>query len=168
MPVLITAASHAEAFKLERLLQNPDIIFADHQDISHLKYSGKNCIQIPAGNSPSYAHQILSLSLDLGLDKIYPLYFNEVKALAEAKLLFAEYGIVLMVPDKDFFTDFKETDLSTEGELIIIENGKIFPEKSSVTLPATTGIFIHKNEESSGTPKLFAINESKIQGSRSE
>jgi hypothetical protein len=53
MSVLITAASHAEAYKLERILQLPDVIFADFADMPAMAFSGRKFIKIPQGESPT-------------------------------------------------------------------------------------------------------------------
>lgn len=162
MSILITGASNAQAYKLERLLNIPDIIFGDDQDNSHLKYSGRKFISIPAGNSASYAHEVLKASLDLGITKIYPLYFDEVKALAEASQLFTEYGIKVMVPDLDFIKNLDSANLSATGDFIIAEEGRVVAGKLpvSICLPELliTGIFSLNTGNQSPGINLFAIH----------
>jgi hypothetical protein len=88
--VLITAASNANAYQLAYHLPHHEILFADTE--------GQKII-IPEGNKSSFAHELLSLCLDLGVDLIFPLKASEQKALTEAKVLFEEYGISLALPN---------------------------------------------------------------------
>lgn len=54
---------------------------------------------IPNETSASYAHELLAFCLDKGIEEVIPLKELEIKALSEAKVLFAEYGINLLIPD---------------------------------------------------------------------
>ncbi len=66
---------------------------------------------IPQGQNPVYAHEVLKLALDKSCSYILPLGKEEVLALAETALLFKEYGIHVLCPQKellsaiDWFTD---------------------------------------------------------------
>ncbi len=88
--VLITAASNAIAYQLAYHLPHDEILFADTK--------GQKII-IPEGDKVSFAHELLSLCLDLGVDLVFPLKASEQKALTEAKVLFEEYEITLALPD---------------------------------------------------------------------
>ncbi len=87
---LITAASNATAYQLAYHLLHHEILFADTKDQKLI---------IPEGNKLSFAHELLSLCLDLDITLVFPLKLSEQKALAEAKVLFEEYGITLALPD---------------------------------------------------------------------
>ena len=54
--------------------------------------SGK-MMRLPDPKSGSYVHQILTLSLDNGIEEIYPLRKEEAVLLEEAEQLFLEYNI---------------------------------------------------------------------------
>lgn len=98
--ILITAASSAIAYKLENRISGADkIVLADDADLPQILLKGKNFIRIPAGTSSAFSHQLLSICLDLEIDKVYPLKRAEILALAEVRQLFDEYGITLMIPD---------------------------------------------------------------------
>ncbi|HYK77233.1 MAG TPA: hypothetical protein VEV16_09670 [Daejeonella sp.] len=145
MSILITAASHAEAYKIEKLLNAPEVILADYQDLPGFTIPGKKFISIPAGNSPSYAHIILSICLDYGINTVYPLYQAELKPLAESKKLFAEYGISIIVPSLQWLEDHPKSDVVSFSDLAILENGElkagVLP--TGITWPEAmkTGIF---------------------------
>lgn len=145
MAVLITAASHAEAYKLESLLRLPEVIFADHQELPHLAFSGRKFIKIPAGNSASYAHQILNIALNSGIEKIFPLYADEILPLAEARELFAEYGISVLVPSVLWLKAQMSTTSVPNSKLLVLEMGKVLAGElpPNILLPEKlfTGIF---------------------------
>jgi hypothetical protein len=125
MSVLITAASHAEAYKLERILQLPDVIFADYRELPHLSFSGRKFMKIPAGNSASYAHMMLDLALNSGIEKIFPLYAEEIFPLAESRQLFEEYGISVMVPSVLWLKQKADMQVKGLAEWVVIEQGTV-------------------------------------------
>lgn len=88
--ILITAANSPKAYQLAHILPKEDIIFADSAFQSFI---------IPDENRSSYAHELLSLCLDHQIEGVFPLKSKEVKSLAEAKVLFKEYGIEIFIPD---------------------------------------------------------------------
>jgi hypothetical protein len=161
MSVLITAASHAEAYKLERLLQLPDVTFADHQQMPPLSYSGKNFIRIPKGSSPSYAHEILNLALNAGITRIFPLYANEILPLAESRELFEEYGIIVMVPSVLWLKSPKHEHSVSGANLLVIEKGKVlagkYPREISFPEENFSGVFYVDSDENHVNFKLFAV-----------
>jgi hypothetical protein len=161
MPVLITAASHAEAYKIERLLQLPDVIFADHGELPHLSFSGRKFIRIPQGNSASYAHELLTLALNSSIDRIIPLYADEVLPLAEARLLFAEYGISVLVPSLLWVKQHPHQGRNRLSEPVVIENGKVIagqlPLGSVLPDENFSGVFQVESDEDIFVFKLFTV-----------
>ena len=161
MPVLITAASHAEAYKIERLLQLPDVIFGDHEELPHLSFSGRKFIRIPQGNSASYAHEILDLALNSSVHKIIPLYADEVLPLAEARQLFAEYGISVLVPSLLWVKQHLSDGINRLSEPIVIEAGKVIagqlPEKALLPEENFSGIFQVESDKDIFAFKLFTV-----------
>lgn len=122
---LITAASHAAAYKLERVLNFQGSVLADYQELPQFKFSGKRFVKIPQGNSASYAHELLNICLDGGIDKVFPLYSDEILPLAQARQLFYEYGISVIVPAIDWLAMEKESVATPDGLLVIIEAGRL-------------------------------------------
>lgn len=159
MSVLITAASHAEAYKLERLLQLPDVIFADNQELPHLAFSGKQFLRIPTGNSASYAHEMLDIALNSGIERIFPLYPEELLPLAEARQLFFEYGISVMVPTVLWLKGQVTESESSSLQPVVIERGNVIAGKlpDGILLPEEnfSGIFYIESVIDKITFKLF-------------
>ena len=95
MNILITAANSAEAHKLKNQLKADHIILGDYQELPAFMLKSANMIKLPNPSSPSYTHEMLTLSLDKEVNTIYALRDEERKLLEESKQLFNEYGIVL-------------------------------------------------------------------------
>lgn len=58
-----------------------------------------NYRKIPTGPNPTFAHELLKLALDEGYQYILPLGKMELQALHEARILFAEYDIEVLLPE---------------------------------------------------------------------
>jgi hypothetical protein len=97
--ILITAANTAHAYLLANLIKDEEIIFAD---------STLQKFLIPKYTSPSFAHELLSLSLDHHIDCIFPIHKEEIELLSESKILFSEYGIDIIIPDLIQLQNLKE------------------------------------------------------------
>ena len=91
MNILITAATSAKAHWLKKHLRADNIILGDYQDLPAFM----QIVKLPNPTSLSYAHEMLTLCLDKGVEVVYALHEEEQKPLSEAKQLFAEYGIVI-------------------------------------------------------------------------
>ena len=161
MAELITAASHSQAYKLERLLALSDVTFADYQDLPQLAYPGKKLLKIPAGNSPSYAHEMLDLALNSGISRIFPLYTEEILPLAEARQLFAEYGISVIVPSLLWVKKHAEMRSAQAGELLVLEGGRTLAGNlpMHVLLPEEdlTGIFVLQESHQGPVFTIFTV-----------
>lgn len=97
MSILITAATTAEAYQLKNKLGDDKVILGDFMELPELMIKTGKMIKLPNPASGSYSHQVLTLSLDKGIKTIYPLREKEIKLLAEARQLFEEYGITIII-----------------------------------------------------------------------
>jgi len=120
--ILITAASTVAAQKVQRLFQG-EIVLADQEKLPAFAFPGRQVVQIPEGDHASFAHVMLTLCLDALIDSILPLKRNEQLALAEAKVLFEEYNIQLLVPDKDFMAQTSHSNAL--DHLLVVDQGKV-------------------------------------------
>ncbi|MDP9080142.1 MAG: hypothetical protein M3O71_22170 [Bacteroidota bacterium] len=93
MKILITAATSAEAHKLKNQLSADDIILGDYLELPAFMLKNADMVKLPNPASPSYTHEMLTLSLDKEVNKIYALRDEERTLLEESKQLFNEYGI---------------------------------------------------------------------------
>ncbi|NEU07945.1 hypothetical protein GZH53_06435 [Flavihumibacter sp. R14] len=162
MSALITAASYSQAYKLERLLNLSSVIFADYQELPQLAYPGKKLMKIPEGNSVSYAHEMLDLALNAGISKIFPLYSSEILPLAEARQLFSEYGISVIVPSI-LWVKSQNNDIPSlpARELVVLEKGRLLAGdlSSNIIMPESdfTGIFKIQKDLKEPVFQLFTV-----------
>lgn len=161
MSVLITAASHAEAYKLERLLQLQDVVFADSQELPQLAFPGKKFLRIPKGSSPSYAHEVLDIALNNGIERIFPLYGEELLPLAESRQLFFEYGISVIVPSVLWLKGQVSAPKGLSAKPVVLERGIVIAGElpEGIVLPEEnfSGIFYIESVIDKITFKLFTI-----------
>ncbi|MDP3468152.1 MAG: hypothetical protein Q8S11_07440 [Daejeonella sp.] len=100
MAILITAASSAIAYKLERLLNESEVYFAEQIEMPEIP--GKRFIRIPDASSPIFTSEMLKICLDNHIVKIFPLKVPEIKELSKADQLFKEYGINIILLSNDW------------------------------------------------------------------
>ncbi len=118
MNVLITAASTAQAYKLEKVLsETNNVVFADSAELPELLLKSRKFLKIATADSASYAHQLLSCCLSLDIQLVFPLRRQEIAALVESRQLFDEYGIKVMLPAMDTIEQYFGS--AKTGELII-------------------------------------------------
>lgn len=96
MYTLITAASTAKAYQLKSQLPNQDIILGDYLDLPEVMIKAGKMIKLPNPQKETYPHEMLALCLDHQVEALYLLRPEEAQPLAEAELLFNEYGIKLI------------------------------------------------------------------------
>lgn len=83
-----------------------EVLYASSEEIPELLLKSGNYVSIPKGLLPTFAHEVLKLSLDQQVDYVLPLGGFELEPMAEAKVLFDEYQIAVLVPDKDILDAF--------------------------------------------------------------
>jgi hypothetical protein len=69
MAILITAASFALAYKLERFLNESEVYFAEQIEMPAIP--GKKFIRIPDASSPIFTSEMLKICLDNQIVKIF-------------------------------------------------------------------------------------------------
>jgi len=139
MAVLITAAANSAAFRLERILDTPEVYFADQSSLPSIP--GKKFLKIPAASSNSFTHEVLKICLDHHINEIYPLKRDEMTELSSSRQLFEEFGINLIVPSEKWTENKLNVSSSRSSDMIILVNGRIRAGK----LPA--GFSLPENEE---------------------
>lgn len=96
MYTLITSATSSNAYRLKNKLDKPDIILGDYRELPAIMLSNADMIKLPNPLSVAYAHEMLTLCLDKQIDTVYALGDEEYKGLAEANILFEEFGVVIV------------------------------------------------------------------------
>jgi len=93
MYTLITSATSSNAYRLKNELNKPDVILGDYLELPAIMLNSNEMIKLPKPSSLAYAHEMLTLCLDKGIDTVYALRDEEFESLAEAMTLFEEFGI---------------------------------------------------------------------------
>lgn len=93
---LITGAASGRAHQLKSKLAGADVLLGDYAELPGVMLQSGAMIVLPAPDDASYAHKMLTLSLDKGIETIYALQPAEFNLLNEAALLFNEYGITIL------------------------------------------------------------------------
>ena len=111
--VLITQGTRPFAQRVAKQLLPPEanVLFGSADEVPAVLLNTGNYLRITHPKMPAFAHEMLKICLDHVVDVLIPLGRDELFPLAEARQLFAEYGIAIWLPDV--------VDLA---ELTIIEN----------------------------------------------
>jgi hypothetical protein len=88
LKTLFTTSSTINNHQLLKLFDQDEIVFGE-------LFQNK----FPSEKSISFAHELLSFCLDLNIQKVYATRAGELLPLSEAKVLFAEFGIDIELPD---------------------------------------------------------------------
>lgn len=96
MNTLITAASSARAHQLKSKITLDSVILGDYRDLPDVLLKSGKLVRLPNPRSVSYAHEMLTLCLDMQINIVYALSNEEQIPLTEAKQLFTEYDIKII------------------------------------------------------------------------
>lgn len=99
MYTLITAANSSQAYKLKSALNSDHILLGDYLELPGILIQSGKVIALPDPKTIAYTHEMLALCLDKEIDTIYPLREGERQLLLNAKQLFHEYDIQIIVTD---------------------------------------------------------------------
>lgn len=97
--VLITSGISAFTQRVAKLFAEKNVVFADSKPIPTPFLNTGKYVAIPSPDKSSYVHEVLKVCLDLSINKVLPLGKDEHLPLAKSRVLFEEYGIVILLPD---------------------------------------------------------------------
>ncbi|MBE8713311.1 hypothetical protein [Sphingobacterium hungaricum] len=145
--ILVTYGTRPLAQRVKQILQNQfDVYFATCEEIPSIltkSYSG-----IPTGANPTFAHEVLKLALDLGINYILPLGKQELLPFAEAKILFEEYDIELLVPSKERLEDlFILENPNKEMNLDVFIDGRSIIQSRTIDFADFSGLGLVSDDE---------------------
>jgi len=139
MKLMITQGTSAFAQRVARQIQQSSttvqVYFGAADELPKVLESTGKYIRISSFSDASFVHQLLKSALDLELNYVLPLDYSECRELSEATMLFEEYGITLLMPNLE---NWSEENLllnppSALGLQLII-NGHTFPAPSERTM----------------------------------
>jgi hypothetical protein len=146
MSILITAASSAQAYQIKSVIHTSEpVLLGDYTDIPELMVKNGTMIKTPDPASASFAHEMLTLCLDKGVSMLFPLRNAELVPLAEARQLFLEFDIQLILPKIQVID--KHTEV-TDGSIVVLNRSEIIGGDREITAPhtLTDGIFKINNK----------------------
>ncbi|MBW4891310.1 hypothetical protein KXQ82_16400 [Mucilaginibacter sp. HMF5004] len=141
MSVLITAANSAQAYKLKSLLSKiENVLLGDYLDIPELMVKSGAMIKTPNPESPSFAHEMLTLCLDNGISMLLPLRKSELLPLAQSRQLFLEFDIQLIIPKTELIN--RHPNIS-DGSIVVMNRSEVIAGNREVNHPheLTDGVF---------------------------
>jgi hypothetical protein len=141
MSVLITAATSAQAYQLKSLLHSGEtVLMGDYLDIPDVLVKSGKILKTPNPASSSFAHEMLTLCLDNAVTMLFPLRKDELLPLAEARQLFLEFDIQLIIPKTELIN---KPATPVEGSIIVMNRSEIIagPHDIPFTHELTDGVF---------------------------
>ena len=122
--LLITYGTRPLAQRLSKiLLPEFEVFLATSEEIP--SFLSSNFPKIPTGANPTFAHEMLKLSLDKQIDFLLPLGLPEIQSLANSKILFEEYGIEVLSPNTEVLeTLFVLENPASSVPMSLLWNGK--------------------------------------------
>ncbi|MBB2952802.1 MULTISPECIES: hypothetical protein [Sphingobacterium] len=142
--ILITFGTRGLGQRIAKLLGDEfEIFFASSEEIPSLLLNSGKYFKLPAGLMPTYAHEVLKISLDHQIDYVLPLGGYEFEPLAVAKILFEEYDIKVIVPAQDVLQDYYVIENPPkELSLALLVDGKSLIDDFTTEHPGLDGLFV--------------------------
>ena len=146
--ILITYGTRPLAQRISKLICDKfEISFASSEEVPSFLQSQYS--KIPTAVNPTFAHELLKLGLDKQIDYILPLGVFEITNLADSKILFEEYGIIVLSPDKEFLDEiFILENPSPSVELQIYNQGISLDSSQELSKPISGLISLSDDGES--------------------
>lgn len=77
-----------------------EVILADYGEAPHFPSSSYRFISLGERNDDIVAHNLLTISLDQSVDALMPLHAFEVEQVSKSIVLFEEFSIEVLLPEK--------------------------------------------------------------------
>lgn len=142
--ILITQGTRPFAQRVARQLPaGQRIVFGAADEMPEVLLQSGNYIRLPNARSSAFAHEMLKICLDRQLTKLIPLGKQELGRLMEAKVLFEEYGMQLLLPERHAM----ETLMVIENPpaqlpVMVLENGLPIGDHTASRMDAAlSGVF---------------------------
>ncbi|UIR55196.1 hypothetical protein LZQ00_13045 [Sphingobacterium sp. SRCM116780] len=142
--ILITFGTRGLGQRIGKLLSDRfDVYFASSEEIPTVLLNSEKYVKIPPGLMPTYAHELLKISLDKQIDYVLPLGGFEFEPLAQAKILFEEYAIKVIVPEHVVLENyFIIENPSKDLALVLLVDGKSLIDSFELENSSLDGLFV--------------------------
>lgn len=145
MKILISAGKSAKAFKVKNLLVNHELILADFGEMPDFVGTDYKFVSLGQRNNETLAHTILTMCLDLGVEACLPLEREEIFACSEAKILFEEFNIALLVPELEYLKSFNPIESADKNITILMNGEDLLTGKINNQLMGLSGIYYSRS-----------------------
>src|SRR5690606_15912141 len=141
--LLITFGTSALAQRLSTLLQNDYVIhFATSAEIP--LFLNAKFRSIPKGDNPTYAHELLKICLDQQIHILLPIGLLEIRAIAEAKVLFEEYNIQVLTPSMEELAElFILTNPAASIPIHVLNHGQCLAVNERLNTGLSGVVFVY-------------------------
>lgn len=142
--ILITQGTRPFAQRVARHLPaGQRIVFGAADEMPEVLLHNGNYVRLPSPRSSTFAHEMLKICLDRQVATLIPLGKLELGRLMEARILFEEYGVQLLLPERRAL----ETLVVIENPpaqlpLMVLENGVPITDHAAGRMDAAlSGVF---------------------------
>jgi len=141
--ILITHGIRPFAQRVARQLSGERrVVFGTADELPDVLLNSGKYISLPNASSSAFVHEMLKVCLDHPIATVIPLGKLELARLLEAKILFDEYGIQLLLPQRQVMDKLMIIENPpTQLPLIILEKGSVITGDSRQWDAALSGVF---------------------------
>lgn len=126
MKTLITGGIAAQALKIAKAFPAENLILADYGAIPSFNSAKFQLISLGERNDSIIAHHLLTQCLDLQVQLLIPLYDFERDAILRSRLLFEEFNITILLPEKDAVDQYLQSAPQPASKLwAVYRDGKL-------------------------------------------
>jgi hypothetical protein len=167
LKVLITGGKSSKSYKILKAFDQHQVVMADYGEVPSMSSVAGQLISLGVRNDEITAHHILTACLDHAVDLVLPLHEFEITAVSKSMVLFAEFGIDVLLPEvvdlPKFFYD--QEDASKGANWAVFINGSLIyspePTESVVKLghmKRLNGVFYVSEQVNELTAMLFTVD----------
>ena len=163
MKTLITGGKSAQSLKLLKAFSGDQVFLGDYGEAPSFSSPQYQFITLGALNKDIIAHNLLNTCLDLGADRLLPLYDFEVEAVAKSAVLFEEYNVHILLPHLDIVDRYPLSGAINKQNWALYDKGELIyaaiPQPALVTAGKDlNGVFYMEETGDMFNPVLFTIS----------
>lgn len=167
MKTLITGGKSAQALKVSKAFAADNLILADYGSIPAFTSAKYQLISLGERNDTVIAHNLLTHCLDLQVDCLVPLYDFESDPLLRSALLFEEFNIRILLPERTVSGEYLKPGgvvhaiawaVFNESKLVYSSDPELNSSFERLGVErALNGVFQVENQDDSLVPYLLQI-----------
>ena len=147
--MLITQGTQPFAQRLGRqLAAGRQVLFGAADGLPEVLLRSGNYVRLPHVDTSAFTHEMLKVCLDHGVTHLVPLGISELRPLLEAKILFGEYGVSVLLPDSRVFDELTHFENPpAQLPLVVLEDGKPIDqlEPEEIADASLSGVYVRSD-----------------------